>query len=393
MMQGLRRLYWGETHVNFVGRWRMWMLISAAMIIVSIAGLMFKGFNWSIEFTGGTKWTVPSKSFTTKDAQAVMTQFGIEGAVIQEASSPTGDRDVRIEAHRVKPSQVSQVTQGLADAAKVKADAIEKQSVGPSWGDQVSSKAVQAFVIFLILVLIYISLRFEFKMAVTAIAEMVHDLIITVGVYAIVGFVVSPATIIGILTMLGYSLYDAVVVFDKVRENSPLLATGKITYSELVNKSMNQTMMRSFATAFMSMLPAASLLFVGALFLGAVSLEDLALALFVGVAAGAYSSIFFASPVLAKWKETEPRYRKLKARAMAQRSSGKVAAPTRTRRAVEDPAGDSDTAFSAQRTVAPTGAESADEGPSTSGGTSAKKKPSGGRSHGRSTPKSRKKRH
>lgn len=310
-MNSLRRLYWGETKIDFIGRARTWFTISGVLLAVAVAALVFRGLDFSLEFTGGTAWVVEAKGFTIDDAEGTIAAFDLGSDVkVQEV----GESSVRVESKEVTPDEANEVSAALAEAAGVPVEEVSKQSTGPSWGGSVSRKAIQALVVFLVLAVVYISLRFEFKMAMTAIAELAHDLVLIVGVYALLGFAVSPATVIAILTMLGYSLYDAVVVFDKVRENEPLLASGKYTYSAIVNRSMNQVLARSVATSFTSFLPAASLLFVGSYVLGASTLQDLSLALVVGIMSGTYSSIFFASPILATWKEREPRYRRTKER-------------------------------------------------------------------------------
>lgn len=307
-MNRLRRFYWGQSHIDFVGRYRLWISISVAVVLVAFAAILLRGLNLSIDFAGGTTWRVPSDTFTKEQAEQVAAQFQLEDPTVREARS-SGQNVTYLESRQVEPETAAQVTDALAQASGLHPDDVDNKSVGATWGDQVTKKALIALVVFLVLVVLYITIRFEFKMAITAILEVFHDLVIVIGVYAIGGFQVSPATVIGVLTMLGYSLYDAVVVFDKVRENSPMLATGKMGYGELVNLSMNQTLARSLGTTLTSFVPAASLLFVGAGLLGATSLEDLSLALTVGIASGAYSSVFFASPVLAKWKETEPQFK------------------------------------------------------------------------------------
>jgi len=291
------RFYWGSTNVDFVSRARIWFTISGIALLFSMLALVFNGLNLSIEFEGGTSWAVEVEGFTTVDAQDALSSFDLGTVVFQEV----GD-GVRVEARELTAEQSRPVTLALGEAAGVDAAVVSVQTVGPSWGEKVSRHALQGLVVFLVLVVLYISLRFEPKMAVTAIAAVLHDLLVTVGVYALLDFQVSPATVIGVLTMLGYSLYDSVVVFDKVRENERAPIGQKLTYPELVNVSMNQTITRSLATSITSVLPAASLLFIGSALLGAVTLRDLALALFVGIVSGTYSSIFFASPILAKLK-------------------------------------------------------------------------------------------
>ncbi len=397
-MNTLRRFYWGETRVDFVGRAKVWFSISAVVLLISILAFFVRGLNLSIEFEGGTAWIIPGSSLTTEQASEVVGSFDVGSTTVQEV----GD-DIRLEARSVEPAQAEEISLALAEAARVPVDSISKVSVGPSWGAEVSRKAFQGFVVFLIAVAIYIAIRFEAKMAVTAIGEMFHDLIVTVGIYAIGGFQVSPATVIGVLTMLGYSLYDAVVVFDKIRENGPMLASGKFTYSDLVNRSMNQTLTRSMATSITSILPAASLLFVGSVLLSAVTLRDLALALFVGIASGSYSSIFIAAPVLAKWKEREPRYRQLRAKLEAKQTRNRsrqakqavaaVGAEAPGRKPVVARRGHSDSV----PTDAPSGAAVAtsDETPAPKPSKTPSKpktasKPA--RRHGRATPVSRKRR-
>jgi preprotein translocase subunit SecF len=189
----------------------------------------------------------------------------------------------------------------------VSVDSIDSQIIGPSWGAEITRKALYGLFGFLIVVMLYLAMAFESKMAIAAIIAVIHDVFITVGIYALVGFEVTPATVIGFLTILGYSLYDTVVVFDKVRENTRGIASsGKSTYSQAANLAVNQTLVRSFNTSFIALLPVGSILFVGAGLLGAGTLKDLSLALFIGLATGTYSSIFIATPILAALREREP---------------------------------------------------------------------------------------
>lgn len=379
-MNRLRRFYWGDSHVDFVGRYKMWLGISGVVVVVAILAISLRGLNLSIDFAGGTTWRVPSDAFTTAQAEDVAAQFDLKDPSVREAQSG-GQRITYLESRQVEPDTAAKVTDALAQASGLQPDDVDNKSVGATWGQQVTKKALIALVVFLLLVVAYITIRFEFKMAITAILEVFHDLVIVIGVYALGGFQVSPSTVIGILSMLGYSLYDAVVVFDKVRENGPMLATGKMGYGDLVNLSMNQTLGRSLATAFTSFVPAASLLFIGALFLGATSLEDLSLAMTVGIAAGTYSSLFFASPILAKWKEHEPKYQaqagRDASRAERKARAAAVAAVTseRSTRVAVDAEGD-------EATVAASASKAAATRPSV-------KK---ARPHGRSTPVARKRR-
>jgi preprotein translocase subunit SecF len=196
---------------------------------------------------------------------------------------------------------------------------VSVDTVGPTFGDQVRNNAIKALIVFFIVVAAYLAFRFEWKMAIAAIVAVAHDIIITIGVYALTGFEVTPATVVAFLTILGFSMYDTVVVFDKVKENVATIGTVRgDTYSKMVNRSMNQVLMRSLSTSLVAVLPVASLLFVGAGLFGALALRDFALALFVGILTGAYSSIFVATPLLAAWKEREPRYRALRERSAEQ---------------------------------------------------------------------------
>ncbi len=218
------------------------------------------------------------------------------------------------------------MTAALAKYAGVKISAISVSEVGPSWGQQVSREALLALVFFFLAVSLYLTLRFEFKMAMAAIAAVVHDILITVGVYAVTGYEVTPATVIAFLTILGFSLYDTVVVFDKIKENTPQLTTVKgLTYTSMANRSLNQVLMRSLNTSFVALLPVTSLLVVGVGLEGALALRDFGLALFIGLMIGTYSSIFVATPLLVSWKEREPRYRALAERsAITRRARGRA---------------------------------------------------------------------
>ncbi len=263
------------------------------------------------EAQGGAVWQARSRVDVTEDAiaDALAELSGIESTV-----KVKGNR-VTVTVDDLPDSPRDAVTSALADYAAADPADVTVNSVGPTWGEQVSRKAVQALFFFFLLLIIYLSLRFEWKMAVAAMIAVLHDIAITVGVYAVARFEVTPATVTAFLTILGFSLYDTVVVFDKVRENTASLATiGRTTYSEMVNRSLNQVLMRSLSTTLVALLPVVSLLVVGSVILGAVTLEDFALALLAGLLIGSYSSLFVAAPVLAWWKEREPQYAALRAR-------------------------------------------------------------------------------
>jgi preprotein translocase subunit SecF len=218
----------------------------------------------------------------------------------------------------VDAAQSQEISRVLADTCGVAATDISVQVVGPTWGAEITAKGVQALIVFLVLVTIFLAIYFEWRFAVAALVALVHDIVLTVGIYAITGLPVTPATLIGFLTILGYSLYDTVVVFDKVRENTrAITSTGKSTYSQAANLAVNQTIVRSLNTSLIALLPVAAILFVGAGLLGAGTLKDLALALFIGLIAGTYSSIFIAAPLLASLREREPAIKALNQRVIA----------------------------------------------------------------------------
>jgi preprotein translocase subunit SecF len=305
------RLYHGETSYDFVGRRRLWFTISGVLLLISVVSLFVPGLNFGIDFKGGAVFRVqPSQTVTEAQVRDAVGPVAKVVQVTEEAP-----QQVIVQTEELSQEQIAKVRADLAEVASVESNAVSTDSIGSKWGSTVSRKALVALLVFLVVVTVYVSLRMEFKMAVAALVALVHDLVITAGIYALAGFEVTPATVIGLLTILGYSLYDTVVVFDKVRENTgSLTSMSRTTYSQAANLAVNQTIMRSLNTSLASLLPIAALLFVGAFLLGAETLKDLALALFVGVAAGTYSSIFIATPLVAAWKEREPRYAQLRAR-------------------------------------------------------------------------------
>jgi preprotein translocase subunit SecF len=319
--------YHERTNFDFTGRpWR-WAILSGTVILIGLIAIFARGLNLGIDFEGGTSWQVPvkGKSASVADVRNVVHPLGLGDAkvlVLQGDSGPS----VRVQSKTIKPADEQKVSDALANYGGVTRGEVSVDTVGPTFGDQVRNNAIKALVVFFFVVAAYLAFRFEWKMAAAAIAAVVHDIIVTVGVYAITGFEVTPATVVAFLTILGFSLYDTVVVFDKVKENVATLGTVRgDSYSLMVNRSMNQVLMRSISTSFVAVLPVASLLFVGAGLFGAVALRDFALALFVGLLTGAYSSIFVATPLLAWWKEREPRYRSLRDRSAAQMARGESA--------------------------------------------------------------------
>jgi preprotein translocase subunit SecF len=308
------RLYHGETNVDFVGRRKLWFTISAVAVVLSLAGLFWKGLNLGIDFEGGTVWVVPAGDASVGDVRDAVDEFGLAGSTIQTLESDDGT-SIRIEAEPTAAATSDDVSSALAEAAGSSFDDVEITSVGPSWGDEISAKALRALVVFLVAVTIYIALRFELKMAISTLVALIHDVIITVGVYAWAGLEVTPATVVAVLTILGYSIYDGIVVFDKVDENSRLVSsTGGMSYAGMVNVSLNQALMRSLNTTITALLPVGSLLIVGSWMMGAATLEEFAVALLIGLFSGAYSSLFIASPLLAVLKEREPRFREIRNR-------------------------------------------------------------------------------
>ncbi len=305
------RMYHGETSFDIVGRRRLWFTISGLLVLISLVSLVVPGLNFGIDFKGGAVFRVQPTTAVT-EAQVRRT-VGPAAEVVQVTEDDPAQ--VIVQTEELAPAEVARIRAGLAELAGVETNGVSTDSIGSKWGSAVSRRAVLALLVFLVVVVVYVSLRMEFKMAVAALVALLHDLIITAGIFALARFEVTPATVIALLTILGYSLYDTVVVFDKVRENTgSLTAMSRTTYSQATNLAVNQTMMRSLNTSLASLLPILGLLLVGSYLLGAETLKDLALALFVGVAAGAYSSIFIAPPIVAMWKEKEPRYAQLRAR-------------------------------------------------------------------------------
>lgn len=309
------RLYRGETSLDIIGTRKKWYLLSAFFILISTAALGVRGVELSIEFKGGSSFTVTTTSGTIEQATNSLNTAGYTG----EARIQTiGDNKLRIQTGVIDQNLSNTIQDTLAKDFNVTVESIDTQNIGPSWGAEISRKALQGLIAFLVIVMIYLALTFEPKMAVAAIVALIHDVFITVGIYALVGFEVSPSTVIGFLTILGYSLYDTVVVFDKVRENTrAITATGRYTYSQAANLAVNQTIVRSLNTSLIALLPVAAILFVGAGILGAGTLKDLSLALFIGLITGTYSSIFIAAPVLAGLREREPAIQALNQRVMA----------------------------------------------------------------------------
>lgn len=314
-------LYQGRVSFDFVGRRKLFYTISVVIMIVAGLALVVRGFNLGVEFKGGVEFTAKVKvadSATSDD----MVQ-AVNDANVPEAGDPTvqtsGSNSIRIQTRALTQDEATKVSESLKAAG---ATEVSQNLIGPTYGKQVATKALTGLIVFVILIVLFIWGYFrEWRMSVSAIVALAHDLIITAGVYALSGFEVTPATVTGLLTILGYSLYDTVVVFDKVRENTKgILKSSTKTYAEQANLALNQTLVRSINTTITALLPVAALLFAGVFILGTGPLKDLALALFVGMLAGAYSSIFLATPMLVQLKERDPEIKAHTARVLARRA-------------------------------------------------------------------------
>jgi preprotein translocase subunit SecF len=308
----LGRLYRGETTFNFVGR-RWWGFgISIAFVVVTFVSLFAQGLNLGIDFKGGVAWEVPATTITIEDVRTILETNNIPtaDAKIQVLSGAEGKR-IRAQVGEISTETRTVVQTALSAKAQVDVQEVSVASVSSSWGRSITEKAVRALLIFFVIVSMYIAWRFEWKMAIAAILAMVHDVLISVGVYATFGFSVTPATVIAFLTILGFSLYDTIVVFDKVHENTTRYSASKVSYGDIINVSMNQVLMRSINTSLAAVLPVLSLLVLGSWIMGAIALQEFALALLVGMLLGAYSSIYVATPLLAVFKGRELKFRSL----------------------------------------------------------------------------------
>lgn len=307
----IKKLTSFDNDIDFTRVWRVGYVISTLLVVVSVGAFVARGLNLGIDFEGGTSWDVEAPGASVADARDALRPIGADNAKIQILGSDT----VRVQTEVVDEAAVEEVTATLAEFASVPESEVGVSTVGPTWGDEISSKALRALLWFFVLIAAYMAIRLEWKMAAGGLLAVVHDIVITVGFYAVFQAEVTPATVIAILTILGYSLYDTIIVFDKVKDNQdrPSVAQ-RSTYTDLMSLSLNQVLMRSLNATITSLLPVMAMLFVGSFVLGAATLEEFAVALAVGLLLGAYSSIFVSAPVVAWLKEREPQYKNLRKR-------------------------------------------------------------------------------
>jgi preprotein translocase subunit SecF len=322
-MSLVARLYRGETRFNFVGHRKRWYLASAIILLICILSFVIRGFNYGVEFAGGTQFRVPatSSSMTVDRVSNAFTRAGEPLNSPPQVVGSGGDRTIVVKLDKINPTDAQRVQNAVAKQLHVNPDDLNPQSFSSSWGHDVTVKALEGLVVFIIVVSIYISIRFQWRMAIGGIVALLHDLVVTAGIYSLIGFEVTPSTIVGLLTILGFSLYDTVVVYDKIAENTRnILAGSRSTFSDEANLAVNQTLMRSINTSLIALLPVAGLLFVGAGLLGVGTIKDLALILFVGLMTGAYSSLFLATPIVVDLTERAAPYRALTKRVLAKRA-------------------------------------------------------------------------
>jgi preprotein translocase subunit SecF len=330
------RLYSGDTAVEIIGRRKRWFASFGVVLLLALIGLGVRGLQFSVDFTGGSVLTVPTQTMTTAQATSIAIDNGVSAPVVQEQTITTGGagRQITVTTPVISTPTELKIKDALASAAGISdPNKITVEDVGASWGHEVSNDAVEALIVFLVLVTIYLAIFFEWQMAVAALVSLLNVIVITVGVYAWSGLTVSPATVTGFLTILGYAIYDAVVVFDKIKENRRLYVdTDRMGYAQSANLAVNQTLMRSLNTSLIAVIPVVALM-IGGVLSQATVLQDIALALFVGIAAGTVSSILLAAPLMVWIKERNPAVRAhdAKVAARAKKEAARAAA------ASEDP--------------------------------------------------------
>lgn len=315
-MSRLSRAYRGENDFDFP-RWsRILLTISAVLVVASVVSLFTRGLELSLEFEGGSSWAVESREFDVDDATAVLEEFdAAEGAKFQAAETADGIRVLRITSQTDDVETGSRIADALAEAAGLESGSVTVTTIGPSWGDDITRQALQSLIWFTVLVAAYLAWRLEPKMALSAMAAVLHDVVITVGLYSIFGWEVTPATVIAFLTILGFSLYDTVVVFDRVKDGMHRYGrTGQYTYSMISRRSLNQSLMRCVNTSITTLLPIISMLVIGGYVFDQPLLVDFSLALIIGLMLGVYSSLFVAAPIETVLKEREPRWVEIRKR-------------------------------------------------------------------------------
>ncbi len=321
-------LYTGARSFDFIGRRKIWYAIAAVMILASVVlPILRGGFVFGIEFRGGSEFQISAIADNSTSVERQNLATDTVNGVVDDASphvTTVGDDGVRVQTDQLDPDVSDEVRAALSNAFGVELKDVTASFIGPSWGEDITGKAVQALIVFVILAAIVMALYFRtWKMSLAAIISLVHDIVITAGVYGILGFEITPSAVIGFLTILGYSLYDTVVVFDKIRENtSEDGSESSRTFAESVNLAVNQTLVRSINTGVVAALPVASILFIGAVVLGAGTLRDIALSLLVGILIGTYSTIFIAAPIYSHLRENEPELAKRSKRVTTVRSAG-----------------------------------------------------------------------
>lgn len=336
------KLYTGALSYDFIGRRRIWFSVAAALMLISIIAFSVRGLNLGIEFRGGAEFTASAKAneATIEKVREAVVGLGLENMSDVPVQS-IGTDTIRVQTRGLSVEETTKVKDAIAGAVGVKSDQVAYSLVGASWGQQITNQGLIALVVFLVLVSLLIWIYFrEAKMAVAALVALAHDLILTIGVFALAGFAFTPASLVGMLTILGYSLYDTVVVFDKVRENTTGLKNTHQTYTQAANNAINQVLVRSINTTIIGVLPVAALLFTGVFILGTGPLKDVGLVLFVGMLAGAYSSIFIATPLLAELKEREPEMiaQRHRVQRRADRDAARVAVTLTPSEAISSPA-------------------------------------------------------
>lgn len=311
----LRRMYRGTSDIDFPRLFRWTAVVSLVAVLGSVVALFTMGLELSIDFEGGSVWEVPSQDFTTDQAEQVLADAGIDGGQVQEAETVDGERILRVSAQAESVQQGAEVAVDFADAAGLDSGEVTVNTVGPSWGDDITRQARTSLIVFMVLVALYITWRLEARMAVSALVAVVHDILLTVGFYSVLQITITPATVISFLTILGFSLYDTIVVYDRVQENGDrLMRSGRYTYTAVMRRSLNQVVMRSINTTITTILPIISMLVVGRYFFGQQTLADFSLALLVGLILGTYSSLFVASPLTTALKEREQRWRDVRSK-------------------------------------------------------------------------------